>query len=58
MKGAMNKQLWALAICAGIGAAVGVAITEWMAAAYAIKIIIVALGGVIGAGVGTLIGRR
>jgi len=54
----MNKQLWMLATSAGIGAVLGVALAEWLAPVYAIKLIIVALGGGIGAGIGTQIAER
>ena len=54
----MNKQLWVLAVCGAIGSVLGVAIAEWIAPAHVIKLIIVALGGGIGAVVGTQIAKR
>jgi hypothetical protein len=54
----MNMQLWVLAISAGVGAVLGVALAEWLAPVYAIKLVIVALGGGIGAGIGTQITKR
>jgi hypothetical protein len=56
--GSANKRLSVLALCVGIGAALGVAVTEWIVSTYAIKLIIVALGGGIGAAIGTKLAQR
>jgi hypothetical protein len=57
-EGIMNKHLWVVAVCPAIGAAVGVAIAESIVSAYAIKLIIVAAGGGMGAAIGTRLATR
>ena len=51
----MNKQFWVMAICAAVGAVIGVVIVDWIAPpADWIKYL--AIG--IGAGIGVLVGMR
>jgi hypothetical protein len=54
----MNRELWVVTSCGGVGSALGVAIAEWIDPTYAVKPIIVGLGGGIGAISGTQIVRR
>jgi hypothetical protein len=54
----MNKSLWVLALSAGIDAALGIAVNEWIVSTYAIKLIIVALGGGTGAATGAKLAQR
>jgi hypothetical protein len=54
----MNKQFWVLAICAAVGAGIGVVIAESIAPAYVIKLIIIALGSGIGVFIGAQLSRK
>ena len=53
----MNKGL-AIAVCAAVGAIVGVALAEWITTNYPLRVIIVGLGGAIGGAVGNLVAGR
>jgi hypothetical protein len=57
-EGGMNRELWVVASCGGVSSALGVAIAEWIDPTYAVKPIIVGLGGGIGAISRTQIVRR
>ena len=50
----MNKGL-VIAVCAAVGAIVGVALAGWLTTNEPLRIIIVGLGGAIGAAVGNLV---
>ena len=53
----MNKGL-AIAVCAAVGAIVGVALAEWITTNYPLRMMIVGLGGAIGGAVGSVLAGR
>jgi hypothetical protein len=54
----MDRRLISIAVCAGLGAIVGVAIADLMLTSHVIGNVLAGLGGSLGALVGTLITQR